>query len=209
MDQPLFTSKYLEKAIDELSSLPGIGRKTALRLALHLLRIDQQMAYNFGNAIIEMVENIKHCHICNAISDHDICLICANPERDHSTVCVVESIREVIAFEHTNQFKGRYHVLGGIISPMDGIGPSDLCLAPLDTAIENNQVKEIILALSTTMEGDTTNYFIYRRYQKYNLKITTLARGVSIGDEIEYTDEITLARSLANRMPFENTFQFK
>ncbi len=205
MDRYQFPSKYIENTVDEFSKLPGVGKRTALRLVLHLLHNDKMQTEALGKSILDLLENIKHCQICNNLSDNDICQICADSRRDQALVCVVESMKEVMAFENTHQFHGRYHVLGGLISPMDGIGPADLKLENLENAAAGNSIREVILALSTTMEGDTTNYYIYKKLKPYNLKITTLARGVSIGDEIEYTDEITLGRSLVNRQLFEST----
>ncbi len=200
-----YPSKLLENAVNEFSKLPGIGRKSALRLVLHLLRQDVVDVTAFGNSIIQLRNEIKHCKICHNISDTDICQICSNQSRNASVICVVENIRDVMSIENTHQFNGLYHVLGGIISPMDGIGPSDLEIDSLIGRIEKNDIIEIILALSTTMEGDTTNFYIYRKLKGKEIKISTLARGVSIGDELEYTDEITLGRSLANRVPYESS----
>ncbi len=199
-----FPSKLLEESVEEFSGLPGIGKKTALRLVLHLLRQDVNDVRQFGNSIIRLKENIRYCKSCNNISDTEICEICADTGRDKSTICVVENIQDVMAIENTNQYFGIYHVLGGIISPMNGIGPDELNTDLLDEKIKKGEVKELILALSTTMEGDTTNFYLYRKYQGEDIKITTLARGVSVGDEIEYADEVTLGRSLINRTLFEN-----
>lgn len=200
-----YPSRLLENAVNEFSKLPGIGRKSALRLVLHLLRQDTSEVSAFGNSIIQLRNEIKHCKTCHNISDTDICQICSNPARNNSVICVVENIRDVMSVENTHQFNGLYHVLGGIISPMDGIGPSDLEIDSLIERIEKDAIVEIILALSTTMEGDTTNFYIYRKLKGKEIRITTLARGVSIGDELEYTDEITLGRSLVNRVPYENS----
>jgi recombination protein RecR len=200
-----YPSKLLESAVNEFSKLPGIGKKTALRLVLFLLKQDKEMVDNFSDTIRTMRSEIHYCSSCYNISDKETCDICANPSRDHSTICVVETIRDVMAIENTHQFGGIYHVLGGVISPMDGIGPDDLTIAPLEEKIKNGEVKELILALSTTMEGDTTNFYIYNKFQHYGVTITTIARGVSVGDELEYADEITLGRSLVNRLPFEKT----
>ena len=199
-----FPSKLLENAVNEFSNLPGIGKKTALRLVLYLLKKDIGEVQRFSRSMTQLREEVKHCRICRNISDSDICNICSNPSRDHQTVCVVENIRDVMSIENTQQFKGVYHVLGGIISPMDGIGPADLEINSLIQRVENESINEIIFALSTTMEGDSTNFYIFKKLRATNVKITTLARGVSIGDEIEYTDEITLGRSIVNRMLFEN-----
>ncbi len=203
MDINKFSSKLLENAVNEFAKLPGIGRKTALRLVLHLLRQDVEQVNMFGESIIKLRNEVKHCKICNNISDNDICEICSNPSRDHSVICVVESIKDVIAIENTQQYNGIYHVLGGIISPMDGIGPNDLKIDLLEKNVAKGDVKELIFALSTTMEGDTTNFFLYKKLSKYNVIMSTIARGVSIGDELEYTDELTLGRSIVNRTPFE------
>lgn len=198
-----YPSKLLENAVNEFAKLPGIGKKTALRLVLHLLKQDQEDAVNFGTSIITLKNEIKFCRECHNISDSERCDICANPLRDKETICVVESIRDVLAIENTQSFKGVYHVLGGIISPMDGIGPKDLNIDSLEQKAAYGNSKEIILALSTTLEGDTTNFYLYKRLCKYPVEITTLARGVSIGDELEYADEITLGRSMQNRIQFE------
>jgi len=199
-----FPSKLLENAVNEFAKLPGIGKKTALRLVLHLLKKDILEVQRFSRALTQLREEVKHCRICRNISDADICNICNNPSRDSRTVCVVENIRDVMSIENTQQYRGVYHVLGGIISPMDGIGPADLEIDSLLKRIENGEVDEVIFALSTTMEGDSTNFYIFKKIKGGNVKITTLARGVSIGDEIEYTDEVTLGRSIVNRMLFEN-----
>ncbi len=202
-----YSSKLLDEAVNEFSRLPGIGRKTALRLVLHLLRQDEAEVRHFGESIIRLRQEIKHCRECNNISDTEVCQICANPKRDRSLVCVVESIRDVISIENTQQYNGLYHVLGGIISPMDGIGPGDLETQKLEQRILQGDVREIILALSTTMEGDTTNFYLYRKFHTSPVEITMLARGVSFGDELEYADEITLGRSLINRQPFQANLQ--
>lgn len=200
-----FSSSLLENAVTQLSRLPGVGRKTALRLALHLLRQEPKMAEDLGNSIIEMRQGIKYCHMCHNISETDCCSICSNPMRDATTVCVVENVKDVMSVENTNQYKGLYHVLGGVISPMDGIGPDKLEIESLIERIKTGEVKEVILALGATMEGETTNYYIYRRIGNLPVKVTQLARGVSVGNEIEYTDEITLGRSLLNRVLFSDT----
>lgn len=196
----------LENAVQEFAKLPGIGRKTALRLVLHLLKESKEEVENFGNSIIRLRKEIVYCKVCHNISDSEICDICSNLSRDRSVVCVVENIKDVITIENTQQFRGLYHVLGGIISPMDGIGPKDLEIDSLLQRVENDGIKEVILALSTTMEGDTTNFYLYRKLEPFHIKITTLARGVSIGDELEYADEITLGRSIQNRIEFSQTF---
>jgi len=200
-----FPSRLLENAVNEFAKLPGIGRKSALRLVLHLLKQDVQDVEIFGNSLIQLRSEIKHCKICHNISDTDVCSICANPSRSPSIICVVENIKDVMSIENTQQFKGLYHVLGGIISPMDGIGPSDLEIESLVSRVNEGNTEEVILALSTTMEGDTTNFFIYKKLKNTEVKISTLARGVSIGDELEYTDEVTLGRSIVNRMSFEES----
>lgn len=191
----------------ELSRLPGIGRKTALRLALHLLRREPREAAALGRAIIEMREGIRYCRVCHNISQEDVCPICASSSRDARTVCVVENVKDVMSIENTGEYHGRYHVLGGLISPIDGIGPDALEIATLVERVEAGDIDEVILALSATMEGDTTNFYIYRRLARFpQLRVTQLARGVSVGNEIEYTDEITLGRSLLNRTPFADSF---
>lgn len=200
-----YPSILLERAVNEFAKLPGIGRKTAMRLVLHLLRQDISTVETFGKAIITLKQEVKYCRVCHNISDTDVCQICSNPKRDISTVCVVESIRDVMAVEGTQQFKGVYHVLGGVISPMDGIGPNDLQIESLVQRVSGENIKEVILALSTTMEGDTTNFYIFRKLGKTNVKLSVIARGVSIGDELEYTDEITLGRSIMNRTLFTGT----
>lgn len=202
-----YPSVLLENAVNELASLPGVGRKTALRLALYMLRRDPDYVDNFASALVALRKNVKYCKRCHNICDDDLCAICANPLRDHETVCVVENIKEVMAIENTGQFRGIYHVLGGIISPMDGIGPGDLQIDSLVERVAGGEVKEVILALSTTMEGDTTNFFIYRKLAGYDVKITVIARGVSVGDEIEYADEITLGRSILNRTDFNDSMK--
>ena len=200
-----YSSKLLENAVNELSRLPGIGKKTALRLALHILSEDELYADKLSSAISEMRKNIKFCKRCNNISDNDICEICSNVKRDENTVCVVEDTRDVMAIENTSQFNGLYHVLGGIINPMEGIGPNDLSISKLIERINTEDIKEIILALPATVEGDTTNFYIYKLVKNFDIKVTVIARGVAIGDELEYTDEITLGRSIINRLPFEET----
>jgi recombination protein RecR len=205
MSQINFSSKLLENAVTEFAKLPGIGSKTALRLVLHLLKQDKQSVNQFGNAIIDLKNNIKYCNTCYNLSDTDICEICSETNRDKSTICVVESIRDVMSIESTQQFHGLYHVLGGIISPMEGVGPGDLTIAQLEQRIINGGISEVILALSATLEADTTNFYIYRKLTKYGISMSTLARGVSFGDELEYTDVVTLGRSLINRTPFEST----
>lgn len=202
-----YPSALLENAVNELASLPGVGRKTALRLALHMLRREVSYTEGFASALVALRKDVKYCKVCHNICDEEICSICAEPNRDHSTICVVENIKEVMAIENTGQFRGVYHVLGGIISPMDGIGPGDLQIDSLVERVATGEVKEIVLALSTTMEGDTTNFFIYRKLAPYEVKISVIARGVSIGDEIEYADEITLGRSIVNRTSFNDSIK--
>ena len=197
-----YPSILLQKAVDEFSKLPGIGKKTAMRLVLHLLRQETSEVDAFGKAIVQLKHEVKYCKVCHNISDTDLCQICANPSRDSSTICVVESIQDVMAVEATQQFHGLYHVLGGVISPMDGIGPSDLQIDSLVDRVSKGDVKEVILALSSTMEGDTTNFYIYRKLADSSVKISVIARGISIGDELEYTDEVTLGRSIVNRTIF-------
>lgn len=202
-----FASSLLENAVNEFAKLPGIGRKTALRLVLHLLKQDECEAVRFGEAVIKLRQGITYCKVCHNISESDVCPICANPSRDNSMVCVVENVKDVMSIENTHAHRGLYHVLGGLISPMDGIGPADIEIDSLVERVSKGDVKEVILALSATMEGDTTNFYIFRRLAPYpNVKITMLARGVSVGNEIEYTDEITLGRSIQNRTLFSDTF---
>lgn len=200
-----YPSALLEKAVGEFAKLPGIGKKTAMRLVLHLLRQESSVVEAFGNAIVTLKREVKYCKMCHNISDTDTCQICSNPQRDASTICVVENIRDVMAVEGTQQFRGLYHVLGGVISPMDGIGPGDLQIDSLVKRVEEEGVKEVIFALSSTMEGDTTNFYLYRKLAKTNVKLSVIARGISIGDELEYTDEVTLGRSIANRTTFTGT----
>lgn len=201
-----FNSRLLDNAVAELAKLPGIGSKTALRLALHLLRQEKETALELGRAIIEMRENIRYCSICHNISESEICPICSNSKRDKSIVCVVENVKDVITIEATREHRGLYHVLGGLISPLDGVSPSDLEIDSLVQRVEKDVVTEVILALSPTMEGDTTNFYIYRKLSHLPVKITMLARGLSIGNELEYADELTLGRSIQNRMLFSDTF---
>lgn len=199
-----YSSKLLEIAVLELARLPGIGKKTALRLALHILREDAAFATNLGNAVIRMREEIVFCKKCNNISDTDLCAICANPRRDENTLCVVEDTRDVLAIENTAQFNGLYHVLGGIINPIEGVGPNDIHVSHLVERVNSEEINEVILALPATVEGDTTNFYIYKLLHLFQIKITTIARGVAVGNELEYTDEITLGRSILNRLPFED-----
>lgn len=198
-----YPSVLLEKAVSEFAKLPGIGRKTAMRLVLHLLRQDTAMVEGFAQSLTTLKHEVKYCRVCHNISDTDLCQICASPSRDNSQVCVVENIRDVMAVENTRQFRGLYHVLGGVISPMDGVGPGDLQIDSLVSRVEAGGVAEVILALSSTMEGDTTNFYIYRKLAHTGVKITVIARGISVGDELEYTDEVTLGRSIMARVPFK------
>mgnify|MGYP001662081088 FL=1 len=208
--QQEFESSLLESAVTEISRLPGIGRKTALRLALHLLRQETSVAVSLGESIINMRRGIRYCRVCHNISEADICPICADTRRDASTVCVVESVKDVLVFENTRQYRGLYHVLGGVISPIDGVGPDQLQIDSLVQRVASGEISEVILALSATMEGDTTEYYIYRRLKALgrDVKITQLARGVAVGNEIEYTDEVTLGRSLLNRTLFSDSTSF-
>ncbi len=200
-----YSSKLVEGAVNELSKLPGIGRKTALRLALHLLKEEKTEAEMLGESIMKMRKDVIFCKVCQNISDDEICNICSDQKRDHSVICVVEDIRDVMAIENTSQYKGLYHVLGGIISPMDGIGPGDLTINKLIERLRAYEAHEIILALSATIEGDTTNFYIYKRMKSLEIAVSTIARGVSVGDELEYADEVTLGRSILNRLPYENS----
>jgi len=202
-----YPSVLLENAVSEFAKLPGIGRKTALRLALFTLKKTPEEITQFGEAIIKLRNEVNYCRVCHNICDEEVCNICNDPSRDTSLICVVENIKEVMAIENTGQFRGLYHVLGGIISPMEGIGPNDLQITDLIQRAQSGSVTEIILALSTTMEGDTTNFYIYRKLTGLNIKISVIARGVSIGDEIEYADEITLGRSILNRTEFNDSFK--
>ena len=197
-----FPSKLVENAVEQLSSLPGIGRKSALRLVLHMLKKDKLAVEQFGDSFIQLINRINYCTRCYSISDAELCEVCANPKRDKQTICVVEDIRVMMAIENTMQYKGVYHILGGLISPMDGIGPTDIRVEELIKKIENENVQEVIFALSTTMEGDTTNYYLFRRLKDSGIKISSIARGIAIGDELEYTDEITLGTAISSRMPY-------
>lgn len=205
MNQVQYSSRLLENAVSQFSKLPGIGRKTALRLVLHLLRQDREDVAAFVDAVGAVRNDICYCHVCHNISDTDTCEICADRSRNHRLVCVVENVRDVMAVEATRQYTGIYHVLGGVISPMEGVGPDDLNIDSLDAKVSSGGVDEVILALSTTMEGDMTNYYIYKRIARYGVPVTTIARGVAVGDELEYADEVTLGRSLVNRVPFDRT----
>ena len=203
-----YPSKLVERAVEQLASLPGIGRKTALRLALHLLSRPVSDVQTFAHALAEMREGIVYCKMCHNISDTELCPICSNPKRDQSLVCVVQHVGDVLAIENTGQYRGVYHVLGGVISPIDGIGPEDLKITELIDRVRQGNVQEIILALGTTMEGDTTNFFIYRSLSGLDVKLSVIARGVAIGDEIEYADEVTLGRSILSRTSFDQSLSF-
>ena len=200
-----YSSKLLEKAVEEFAKLPGIGKKTALRLVLNLLNREVDDVTRFATAITSLREEIRFCKKCHNISDIEICQLCSNPSRDNSTLCVVEDIRDVMAIENTQQYRGLYHVLGGVISPMDGIGPQHLNIESLIDKVNSGEVKEIIFALSTTMEGDTTNFYIFKKLKEASVIVSTIARGIAFGDELEYADEITLGRSIANRLPYESS----
>ena len=200
-----YSSKLLEKAVEEFAKLPGIGKKTALRLVLNLLNREVDDVTRFATAITSLREEIRFCKKCHNISDIEICQLCSNPSRDNSTLCVVEDIRDVMAIENTQQYRGLYHVLGGVISPMDGIGPQHLNIDSLINKVNSGEVKEIIFALSTTMEGDTTNFYIFKKLKEASVIVSTIARGIAFGDELEYADEITLGRSIANRLPYESS----
>lgn len=197
------SSKYIDEAVEQLSSLPGIGKKTALRLVLQMLNRSETEIQQFSESFVEMKKMVKKCTSCGNISDQELCEICQNPNRDHAQICVVEDIRDVMALESTNYYKGIYHVLGGIISPMDGIGPADLNISALIEKVQKEEVKEIIFALSTNMEGDTTNFYLFKKLAPFKINITCLSRGVAIGTELQYADELTLGRSLINRQPFK------
>ncbi|NQY07350.1 MAG: recombination protein RecR [Flavobacteriaceae bacterium] len=202
-----FSSKLLENAVYEISQLPGIGKRTALRLVLHLLRQDIDQTTRLSSALVNLRTEINFCKSCHNISDVELCEICANPLRDKEVICVVEDIRDVMAIESTGQFRGLYHVLGGKISPIDGVGPSDLFISSLVDKVKAGKVKEIIFALSSTMEGDTTNFYIYKQIEPYEVVTSTIARGIAVGDELEYADQITLGRSILHRIPFENSLK--
>lgn len=202
-----FSSKLLERAVNEMSQLPGIGKRTALRLVLHMLKQPKEQTTALAEALQTMRTDVKFCKSCHNISDVEVCEICANPNRDQTLVCVVEDIRDVMAIENTSSFKGLYHVLGGKISPMDGIGPHDLNINSLVNKVKEGKIKELIFALSSTMEGDTTNFYIFKQIQEFNVFTSTIARGISVGDELEYADEITLGRSIVNRVPFESSLK--
>jgi recombination protein RecR len=200
-----FPSKLVENAVNQLSRLPGIGKQSALRLVLHMLKQEKNSVEHFGDSFIQLINRINYCSRCYGISDSELCEVCSNPKRDVETICIVEDIRVMMAIESTMQYKGVYHILGGLISPMDGVGPNDIRAEELVEKVKTGAVKEVIFALSTTMEGDTTNYYLFRRLKDSGVKISSIARGIAIGDELEYTDEITLATALSSRMPYENS----
>ena len=202
-----FSSKLLENAVYEMSQLPGIGRRTALRLVLHLLKQSPDQSHRLSEAILAVRDQIRFCSNCHNISDTELCEICSNPKRDDGIVCVVEDIRDVLAIENTGQFQGYYHVLGGKISPIEGVGPQDLNIETLVKKAKSGEIRELIFALSSTMEGDTTNFYIYRQLDGLDIKMSTIARGVAVGDELEFADEVTLGRSIINRIPFENSLK--
>ena len=199
-----FPSELVKNAVEQLSTLPGIGKRSALRLTLHLLKKNKDQVEKFGNSFIDLINNINYCKECFTISDFDICKVCSNPQRDKSLICVVEDIRTMMAIENTLQYKGVYHVLGGLISPLEGIAPDDLKIEELVIKTETSEIKEIIFALSTTMEGDTTNYYLYKRLKEKDIKISSIARGIAIGDELEYTDEVTLGAAISSRLPYSD-----
>jgi len=203
----IYHAKPVANLIAALNKLPGVGPKTAQRLAFHLLAVSREEAVNLAEAIVEAKDKVRHCSVCGDLTEEDPCFLCRNESRDRSILCVVESPKDVIALEKTREFKGLYHVLGGIISPIDGIGPSDLEITSLVDRVKLGEVEELVLALSATMEGDTTNFYLYRKLQPHNVKVSIIARGVSIGDEIEYADEITLGRSILNRTPFDESYK--
>ena len=200
-----FPSKLVENAVEQLSRLPGIGKRSALRLVLHLLKQEKSSIERFGDSFIQLIQNISYCTSCFSIADSQLCEVCADKKREQTTICIVEDVRVMMAIENTMQFKGIYHVLGGLISPMDGIGPNDLRIEELIKKVKSGNIKEVIFALSTTMEGDTTNYYLFRRLKDSGVKISSIARGIAIGDELEYTDELTLGTALSSRMPYENS----
>ena len=202
-----FSSKLIEKAVNEMSQLPGIGKRTALRLVLHMLKQPKEQVTFLSQALLSMREEIKYCNSCHNISDSETCEICANKNRNHQIICIVEDIRDVMAIENTGQFRGIYHVLGGKISPIDGVGPSQLNISSLVEKVKLGQVSEIIFALSSTMEGDTTNFYIYKQIAESSIIVSTIARGISVGDELEYADEVTLGRSILQRVPFEKSLK--
>lgn len=198
-----YSSVLLKNVVGEFTRLPGIGQKTALRLALHLLKQSPEVAAALGESIMKLRSEIKYCTVCNNISDREICDVCSNPRRDHTTLCIVEDIRDMLAIENTGQFKGVYHILGGIISPVEGIGPSDLSIAPIVAKVGTGDFREIIMALPATVEGDTTNFYLYKMLKQFDVNISIIARGIPVGDELDYTDEITLGRSILMRQPYQ------
>jgi len=202
-----FSSKLLENAVFEMAQLPGVGKRTALRLVLHLLKQPEEQTTHLAKALVDLKTEVKFCKNCHNISDQEFCEICANPNREKSIVCVVEDIRDVMAIENTSQYKGLYHVLGGKISPMDGVGPNQLNISTLIDKVKSGEVTEIIFALSSTMEGDTTNFYIYKQLENFGITTSTIARGIGVGDELEYADEVTLGRSILHRVPFENSLK--
>lgn len=202
-----YASKILERSVEEIAQLPGIGRKTALRLALHLIRRGPESSLRLSEALVAMAENLQHCEVCHNISDSKVCSICSNPSRNEELICVVEDIRDVMAIESTGQFKGRYHVLGGLISPLDGIGPSQLQIDSLVERLQKGEIKEVLFALGATVEGDSTSFYIFRKLNDLDLKITAISRGIGVGDQLEYADEVTLARSIQQRIPFEESLR--
>ncbi|MGO3237798.1 MAG: recombination mediator RecR [Psychroflexus halocasei] len=202
-----FSSKLLQEAVEQVSFLPGIGKRTALRLVLHLLNQDQEVTTDLAKSLLDLKLKIKRCKNCHNISDSEICDICANPKRDQSIVCVVEDIRDIMAIENTEQYRGVYHVLNGKINPIEGIGPNDLTIESLTQKAKEGQISEIIFALSSTMEGDTTNFYIYKQIENFDIKMSTIARGISVGDELEFADEVTLGRSIVHRIPFEKSLK--
>jgi len=202
-----FSSKLLENAVSEVSQLPGIGKRTALRLVLHLLNRPKSQTLQLTDSLENLVTKINFCKSCHNISDTEICKICANPKRDNSVICVVEDVRDVMAIENTAQFKGKYHVLGGKISPIEGVGPHNLNIESLIKKVKKSNIKELLFALSSTIEGDTTNFYIYKQLEGIPIKVTTIARGIAVGDELEYADEVTLGRSILNRIPFKNSLR--
>ena len=199
-----FPSKLVENAVEQFASLPGIGRKSALRLVLHMLKKDRLTVENFGDAFIKLINEINYCSECFSISDSKICEICSDLKRDKKTICIVEDIRVMMAIENTMQYKGVYHILGGLISPIDGIGPNDIRVNELINRIHHANISEVIFALSSTMEGDTTNYYLYKKLNDYNIKISSISKGIAVGDELEYTDEITLATAISSRIPYSD-----
>ncbi len=207
MNTNQYPSLLLENAVNQFAKLPGIGRKTALRLVLYLLKQENAEVTNFAEALLLLKNEVRYCEVCKNISDTDKCRICSDPSRNEEIVCVVETVKDVMLIENTSQFRGLYHVLGGIISPMDGVGPADLEIESLLQRVVAGNIKEIILALSTTMEGDTTNFYLYKKLSQYPVQISTIARGISVGDELQYADEVTLGRSIVNRIPFKETMQ--